>query len=288
MEKLYTIENGFLRVTVSSLGAELQSIERKATGESLMWTGDPAVWHGRAPWLFPVIGRLKDDYYTCDGRRYDMPMHGFARKKIFEAVETDAEGVCFELTDSPDTLAVYPWRFALRVRYQLRGESLAISCAVFNRDDRTMAFSLGAHPGFLCGEGDRLRFDNLNELTCHRLTADTHLLRAESTTVPLDDHSLILSASLFQEDAMLIESPMIDGVTLCRAGGAPVRLTFDKVPWLGVWSKPVDGGLRYVCIEPWLGVDDPVDSDHDIEHKEAIQTLAPGGKAEFNLAVRLL
>ncbi|MBR3503994.1 MAG: aldose 1-epimerase family protein [Clostridia bacterium] len=286
MEKLYSIENGHMRVEISDLGAEMREILLKRRGESLLWTGDPAVWRGHAPWLFPVIGRLKDDYFTFRGRRFDMPMHGFARKALFTAVETGEDAVCFELSDSPETLAVYPWRFALRVAYRLRGEELEIACRLRNRDDKPMFFSLGAHPGFLCSEGDKLFFDGVNELTCHRLTADTHLLRPGSVAVLLDGHALTLSGALFEADAMLLKSPDIAGVTLRRAVRPSVRLTFDRVPWLGVWSKPVDGGLRYVCLEPWLGVDDPVDSDHEIEHKEAIQRLEAGGETAFNLTVQ--
>ena len=286
MEKLYSIENEHMRVVISDLGAEMREILLKKSGESIMWTGDPALWSGHAPWLFPVIGRLKDDYYTFQGQRYDMPMHGFARKRTFSAVGAAGDAVCFELTDSPDTLAVYPWRFALRVGYRLRGERLEITCTVRNRDDKPMFYSLGAHPGFLCREGDRLCFDSLNELICHRLTADTHLLKSESTVVSLDGHALVLTGSLFEADAMLLEKPDVAGVTLQRVEGAFVRLEFDKVPWLGVWSKPAGGGLRYVCLEPWLGVDDPVDSNHDIEHKEAVQSLAAGEEAAFNLAVQ--
>ena len=285
MENLYAIENESLRVEISDAGAELRKIILKETGEQLMWTGDPDVWRGRAPWLFPVIGRLKDDYYTYQGARYDLPMHGFARKMTFAAEQTAGDAVTFTLPDTPETRAVYPWRFALEIGYRLTGKKLDIRCVVRNRDDKAMFFSLGAHPGFLCGEGDRLRFDGLTSLTCRRLTGDSHLLRAESTDLPLEDHGLTLRGALFNEDALLIERPAVAGVTLIKARGAAVRLSFDPVPWLGVWAKPVAEGLRYICLEPWLGVDDPVGSDHDIEHKESIQTLAAGGEASFNLSV---
>ena len=223
MGNLYAIENGSLRVVVSDAGAEMQDIVLKESGEPLLWGGDPAVWKGRAPWLFPVIGRLKDDYYTYRGARYDMAMHGFARKAVFAAEQAGADAVRFTLRDSAQTLAVYPWRFELAVEYSLSGKRLDIRCAVSNRDEKPMLFSLGAHPGFLCREGDRLRFEGLDSLTCRRLTADGHLLRLTGDAVPLEAHALPLEAALFEDDAMIFERPAATRLTLLRARGASVR-----------------------------------------------------------------
>ena len=75
---LITIKSDALTVVISSRGAELQSI-RDSQGFERMWQGDPAYWTGRAPILFPVAGGLRDDCYTMDGERYEMPKHGFVR-----------------------------------------------------------------------------------------------------------------------------------------------------------------------------------------------------------------
>ncbi|MDY3816081.1 MAG: aldose 1-epimerase family protein, partial [Candidatus Limiplasma sp.] len=76
---LITLRNEALTVTISSLGAEMQSI-RDARGRERLWQGDPAVWKGRAPILFPIAGGLKDDGYFLNGKRYDMPKHGYVRQ----------------------------------------------------------------------------------------------------------------------------------------------------------------------------------------------------------------
>ena len=73
-----TISSDKLSVEVSSLGAELQRIT-DSDGRQLLWDGDPSVWHGRAPILFPVIGLLVNGSYRLDGTVYPMPKHGFAR-----------------------------------------------------------------------------------------------------------------------------------------------------------------------------------------------------------------
>ena len=53
-----TIQNEELTVTVSTFGAELQSVVGKG-GTEFIWEGDPAVWKGKAPILFPICGSLE-------------------------------------------------------------------------------------------------------------------------------------------------------------------------------------------------------------------------------------
>ena len=80
---MYTIENEFLRVSAEDDGAQLSSVELKESGKEFLWQGDPSVWYGRAPVLFPIIGQLLDGKYRYNGREYEMPKHGFARHSVF-------------------------------------------------------------------------------------------------------------------------------------------------------------------------------------------------------------
>ncbi len=56
-----------LAAEVSEIGAELVSLQDRE-GRDLLWSGDPAIWAGRAPLLFPMVGRAKDDRIRVDGR----------------------------------------------------------------------------------------------------------------------------------------------------------------------------------------------------------------------------
>ena len=69
---IHYIENDYLRVGVKEFGAELTSIVSKETGYEFMWQGNPDIWSGQSPILFPIIGRLIDDKYTLDGKEYTM------------------------------------------------------------------------------------------------------------------------------------------------------------------------------------------------------------------------
>ena len=67
----YTIENDYLTVQINDAGAELHSIVNKENGVEYLWQGNPDIWYGQSPLLFPFIGRLLDDKYRYNGKEYD-------------------------------------------------------------------------------------------------------------------------------------------------------------------------------------------------------------------------
>ena len=78
-----TLENDKLKVTISSFGAEMQSLFGKADATEYLWQGNPKFWGRRAPHLFPIIGGLKDGRFVYDSQPYEMGNHGFARDSEF-------------------------------------------------------------------------------------------------------------------------------------------------------------------------------------------------------------
>ena len=80
---MYIIENEFLRVEINPSGAELQSVIDKKNKIELLWNGDPAFWSRRAPLLFPIVGKLRDNTMNYLGKQYQMSQHGFARDAAF-------------------------------------------------------------------------------------------------------------------------------------------------------------------------------------------------------------
>lgn len=278
-----TLENECLRVQAESLGAELQSIVLKKNGREYLWQGDPAVWRKRAPWLFPIIGQLRGGTYRYQGVEYaGMPMHGFASRMEFTMEKRGETEAAFTLRATEETLRVFPWRFVLTITYTLKGDTLAISCAVRCQEEETMYFSLGAHPGFVCAPGDTLDFDGAGELDCRRLNTASHLLEPASERIGAQ---IDLQEALFDADAMLLHAPACEGVTLRRADGTGVRYEFGRVPWVGVWTR-ARGGLPYICVEPWYGVDDPIDAEGDIEKKPDIVRLNANETFEMHLSIR--
>ena len=54
---------------------------------------------------------------------------------------------------------------------------------------------------------------------------------------------------------------------------------------LGIWTKP---GARYLCIEPWHGIADPVGFSGEIWDKPGIDRLSPGEARAFTMRVTLV
>lgn len=144
----YQLKNNFLTVTLSDKGAEIQSVKDVNSGREYMWQADPEIWGRHAPVLFPVVGRLKDDQYTYDGKTYHMGQHGFARDAQFTVEEQDDKHIVFLLTSNEDTKKMYPFDFELRVSYSLVNNLLEEHFTVTNTDTKEMIFGIGGHPGF--------------------------------------------------------------------------------------------------------------------------------------------
>lgn len=282
MSSIITLENHHLRVQISACGAEMQSIFSKETGREYLWHGDERVWGDRAPWLFPIIGQLRGGAFTYKGKKYAAPMHGFASGSVFEVESKGEASAKFVLRANEETLKVYPWRFELGISYALCDEKLDICCTVRCEDQEDMYFSFGAHPGFVCAPGDELTFGGAGTLACQRLDLKTHLLEAASVDI---GERIELQEDLFEADAMLLRKPACDAATLRRKDGSGVRFEFGRVPWVGVWTR-AHGGLPYICIEPWYGVDDPVDADGDIVKKLDIVHLPAGEAFEMKLSIQ--
>ena len=278
---LICLENDSISLEISDCGAEMQRILDKRNRREVLWRSDPDVWSSCAPWLFPVVGQLRNHSVRIRGTEYAIPMHGFASKSAFECRRlSDAEAV-FTLRANAETLKVYPWPFLLEIRYRLEDAAVCIRVRISCEEDRDMDFSFGAHPGFMCAEGDALAFQADERLCVHRLEPSTHLLAPEHVEIPA---GITLREELFDDDAMLIRAPRSTCASLLRQDGAGVRFEFGQVPWVGVWSKRRKG-LKYVCIEPWFGVDDPVDAVGDMEQKLDVVHLPAGEVFEMNMRI---
>ena len=80
-----TIENSFLKISVSDHGAELTGIYDKTNDREILWQADPAYWKRHAPVLFPNVGRNYKDIWRLNGKEYPSSQHGFARTAILSA-----------------------------------------------------------------------------------------------------------------------------------------------------------------------------------------------------------
>lgn len=278
------IQNGFLRVEAEMRGAQLLSI-RASDGTEYLWQGDPAYWPDRSPNLFPYVARLTDGKYYLDGRLYHMEIHGLAPYFDFALREAGQTRMIFELSSNEKTLAAYPRAFAFRVIYELGDSSLSVTYEVENRDERTMYFGLGAHPGFnvpLSGgtfEDYRLCFDGPCDPVRVGFTEEC-FLSGKDIPYPLRDRRILeLRHGLFDHDAVVLKG-MGHRVTLEGPDSHRVTVEFPGMDYLGLWHMP-GTDAPYVCIEPWCSLPSTQGKITVLEEQADLMGL-PSGKIYRN------
>jgi galactose mutarotase-like enzyme len=275
---------------VDPLGAQLSRLQDGA-GRDLLWDGDPAVWSGRAPLLFPIVGALAGGRYRLGSTSYPLSRHGFARGKLFELVESTPEQALFRLTADATTLPVYPFQFELDVRFALEGATLSLTAAIRNREDVALFASVGFHPAFRWplpfGRPRASHFIEFThtELAPIRRLDSQGLLRADRIATPVMERVLMLDDSLFLDDVIIFDELRSRSVTYGADAGPRIRVGFADARYLGVWTKPK---AEFICIEPWHGVADPVGFDGDFRAKPGVFEVAPGDIMRTRMEVTLI
>lgn len=277
VEKLSVISNEYITVTVSAKGAELKSIVKN--GKELLWQGDPRVWDGQAPVLFPICGCLKDGKFTYNGKEYFPPKHGFARLSDLEIETHEQEKAVFLLRSDEETLKQYPFSFEFRVIYSLEKTKLTVTYHIRNTGGKDMYFSVGGHEGYACPDGIEaysLLFEEPENLDSVLLTGP--LLSHETVNLGKNTKELSLKNEYFSFDTLVFLNLKSEAVTLQnRNTEESVRLNFSGSTALLVWSKP---DAEFVCLEPWCGLPDYIDCDGDIANKKGMIKLSPNEVCE--------
>ncbi len=287
----HAIQNAHLEVKINTQGAEICSLRERSNAIEYIWQADKKHWARHAPILFPIVGKLKDDTYLYGEQTFNMTQHGFARDSEFSVVAKDDVSITFELTYSDETLSIYPARFVLQVTYELMERCLAVKYEVINSDNKTIYFSIGGHPAFNCpivtGEkrSDYFLMFNKHE-TEKAYILKNGLLTNEQQGVIENDCKLPIFDNLFEQDALIFKDLKSDAVTLVDKSQKPVlSLEFPDTPYLGIWSK--SQSAPFLCIEPWFGLADHVNSNNDFTKKEGIIEVASHArfKSEFSIII---
>lgn len=278
---LHTLQSGALRVIISDAGAEIMQIEDILTGRNYLWHGDSAYWGRRSPILFPIVGGLKNKTYKYAGREYPMSQHGFARDREFQMTEHNVDTIWFELKADEESLKVYPFRFRLEIGYRLEGRKITVMWRVANEDKKTMFFSIGGHPAFMCpidGEGKQtdyyLLFDNKEPLSYGKLSVNG-LLETEGHTLDIGGGCMPITEHMFDEDALVIEGGQAHQVALAGPDKKPYLTVKFDAPLFGLWS-PAKKHAPFICIEPWYGRCDRESFAGMLADREYGNELRPG------------
>jgi galactose mutarotase-like enzyme len=284
------IQSDTLTAAISPLGAELRRLTTR-DGLDLQWNGDPEVWTGRAPILFPVIGVLDGGVYRLDGQTYAMPKHGFARHSTFAVVDVQPRSAIFRLSASDQTRPLYPFEFQLDLEFALDGPKLAIAATVANLGDAPMPASFGFHPALRWPlpfdrprAEHRIVFEKDEPAPIRRIDADG-LLTPQPHPTPVTGRTLALRDDLFVDDALIFDRLQSRRAVYGAESGPQLAVDFQDFAELGVWTKP---GAGFICIEPWAGMADPKGFAGDFRNKPGVFEVAPGAGRRLAMSITLL
>lgn len=277
-------EKGGLEAAVApSQGGELSSLRVRFQGKWIELLhrarnyAQSSDWGGRAPILWPAVGRnfargVKPDRtaslysYDYEERRYEIPIHGFARLKPWKVLEsrTDDSQAWVEvaLSDDEGTRAQYPFGFEVRIAYRVVQGRLEIchkvTAATANR--APMPFSIGNHITF------RVPFVAGSPLANFTLESPSRIeILKDANTVPTGE----TRPRDFSEPTSLAGLKAIPPISLGGytgdpwvrlrdPGGLSLRISHhaqsipeQPVIQFNLWGTPAEG---YFSPEPWIGL----------------------------------
>ena len=142
---LVTIFDSNGSAVIDSIGAQLISY-KDSTGKEYIWQRDPKFWNRCSPLLFPIVGNCRNNKTIIEGETYHIEKHGFCRDVDFQVTRQSDTMVTFEIHDTEETKAIYPYSFCLSLTYVIENGMLSMEYCVTNTDDKTIWYCLGAHP----------------------------------------------------------------------------------------------------------------------------------------------
>ncbi len=290
---MLTIQNSSFKISITKIGAELCSLYAKSTNTEFMWQAKSSVWGSNAPVLFPIIGCLKDGKFLFEGVAYSVPKHGFIRNNTTLESNFIGENIIeFRSKYSEESLKNYPFNYEFIIRYILQEDGVKVEHTIINHDTKNpMYFSLGGHSGFNCPFFENEKYEDyyiefeVPETDETWLVSKEGLIENESIPYLNNTKTLPLNSDIFAKDALIFKNLQSKKITL-KSKNHSVALTVDisEFDYLGLWAKP---NAPFVCIEPWLGISDSVNTNQDFTQKEGIQYLEAGETKVISFEVNI-
>jgi len=286
----HTIKCGGMTAVCSDFGAELISL-KNADGKEYIWQAAPDVWGQHNPVLFPVVGRTLNNTVKIDGRPYNIGLHGFACKSVFTVREVRDDCITFELTDSAETFADYPFHFSLRITHRVTENGFKTTFEVANTGNIPMPFCIGAHPGFNCDgtfEDWRIVFEKTEDAWAYILNEKECLCEKDREYTLRNTDTLHLKHSIFDRvDTLHFRELESNSVRLLDKNDHGIQVDFADFPMLGLWTA-VGKNAPYICIEPWHGCGAFEDETGEFSDKPYCITLAPNESRKLAYQVKII
>jgi galactose mutarotase-like enzyme len=206
---------------------------------------------GGIPLLFPFAGELRNGVLTATGTT--MPRHGFARRANWIVTSATADQISMHLPIDDDARTQYPFDCHVHQIVRALADGVQIDLSVENREARPMPVAPGWHPYFPC------RLDRKRECLAQIVPAE------DLTSEPLACDVNVPAPSGGRTTFSL---PAIGAITLRYS---------DQLKTFEVWTLP---GADFVCIEPWVGPSNVINTPDRI-------VVGPRERVVFSMGIEL-
>ncbi len=287
---MVVLQNNDLIVEINEKGAELNRLYHKKIKKEYLWSGDAQFWGRKAPILFPIVGKLKDNKMKCHGVEYQMSQHGFARDLPFMTKSTDYDKAVLYCKSDEDTKKMFPFDWSLFCEYSIQENEIEVKSKVVNDSiHKPLFFSIGYHPAFKIPIDENLNYFDYYLLFNGDEKAERWMISDglidERREIALDKSIIQLNDKTFYQDALVFKGLKSNEIQIrSDQSGHGITFSFKGFPYLGIWSK---SGASFVCIEPWHGIADSVHHHGDFLLKEGIMRLNPGEEFDCGYKVAL-
>ena len=223
------------------------------------------------PILIPNCGKPDGGVHHFGGTAYPIEVHGLADLVPWQVKSADDSAIELTLTPNGLTKFVYPFDFALTMRYTLVGNTATLALTVANTGDKALPFSVGFHPYF---GGTKL--GNVSFAIAPPTSSES--AKGEQPAAP---ETITLTRKEGSADSIRLLTGVKSPMQLTDAGnGHKVTVAFDESVFSNgvLWQQDAES---FVCMEPWNGWANSVNEEG--RHIE----LAPGATKEFKWSVTI-
>ena len=191
---------------------------------------------GGIPLLFPICGDLPGGVLRLPKGQYPMNQHGFARDSCWKiTLLEDNLGIRLEMSDSPTTLAIFPYKFMAQIEARLKLNRLEIKIKILNQDNILIPFSFGLHPYF--------NVSNLNQVDIQGIPpacVDQRNMQEDQTKKQIEN---------LNQGVDFLSGPSSVVKIMDLSSGNKIKLEHEAPMDLTVvWTDPP---RSMVCVEPW-------------------------------------
>lgn len=272
------LDNGILHLELTNKGGEMASLVYK--GMDILYKGDGPYWSGKNPTLFPFISSPDKKEYTLNGKTYPCRNHGLIRYSTLETIVDDGNTVTMSLVANEETLKEYPFNFEYNITYRLDNNKVIISYDIVNKDEQVMPFTFGLHPGFIVRDfaQSSLLFNDDEEGDLFNQKTRT------SSKIKLGLYTNFLN-DLAETQTVILKNLKSKVVTL-KMKEYSVNVDMSKFKYLALWTA--DPKANYICIEPWLSINNIKTSDNPFREDFEIEYLNPNETYKIDYSIELV